>query len=169
MPPRATFSHGTRCERLTVAGESLGLDELQLAVYSRITDATYGIGSQYQDSAGNWKVYDHVPLTAAMPFVEIGGVFAQAGDDRGRRTKPYTISLHCFSAAKGYQEVNELLNALANSLTDPANEMALSGDFQLATSRIASCEVDKEFDESTEEIIRHGVLRIECLVRDASA
>lgn len=149
--------------------ERLPFDAMQMAIFSRLTDATNGIGSTYKDADGNWKVYDHVPQDPPMPYVELGGFIGAEEGIKNRRTKEQTFSVHAVSDASGYRELNDLMNAIAQSVT-AAEFGSLSDDFRVANGsiRISSFEVLKDYDADTGELFRHGILRVRVLVDDVS-
>ena len=144
--------------------ERLALDALQLGVYQRLTDGTDGIGAQWTDNVA--RVYDELPSSIEYPFVEIGSYTGERVEGAARTVKTHNVGIHFYSKGSGYRELKDLMNAAQESVTK--STMALGDNFQLIDAIIESFDAFKEFDDETEEILRHGVLRIQCLVQDVS-
>lgn len=144
--------------------ERLALDALQLGIYERLTDVTDGIGGEFP--GGTAQVYDELPTAVTYPYVELGAYTGERVEGESRTVKEHTVSLHFYSKAPGYREVNDLLNAAMASITK--STITLGDNFQMIDTIIDSFDAFKEFDEETEEIQRHGVLRIQCLIQDVA-
>lgn len=78
--------------------------ELQKAVYSRLsTDATLvtTLGA---------AVYDHVPASAAFPYLHIGDDIEVPNDTMGVTGRDTTLTLHTWSQYPGKKQVKEIHN-----------------------------------------------------------
>lgn len=142
--------------------ERLPFDALQLALYARLTDPTNGIGAGY-----GGRVYDDVPIDPTFPYVEMGGFVGESEEGKARNVKAQTCAIHCFSKARGYRELNDLMNAVAQSVT-AAEFGTITDDFAISNGsiRIDSFEAFKDFDDENGELYRHGILRVRVLSQD---
>lgn len=77
---------------------------LQDAIYTRLSgDATLvtTLGA---------AVYDHVPDSAAFPYVTIGDVTEAPNDTMGRTGRDITVTVHIWSQVKGMIQVSNIQN-----------------------------------------------------------
>lgn len=119
---------------------------LQQAVYSRLNgDATL-------TTTLGASVYDHVPDSAAFPYVVIGDVTEGPRDTMARTGRDVVLSVHCWSQYAGAKQVDEIANRV-DALLD---RWAPTVSGWTATTML------REFFESFRDAdgtTRHGVLR----------
>lgn len=138
--------------------DRLPIDALQAAIYSRLTDPTYGIAT---------PVYDHVPLAAALPFVVFDEWETSREESKTSRLVDATWTFSTFSAADGYLETNDIADALIQSLTTRDPAMSIGESWQISLVRLESARAYSEIDDDG-DVIRRGEVRLRFICEDVS-
>ncbi len=143
--------------------ELLPLNALQEAVYRRLTDADKGVAQFFAAIGG--RIYDEAPDRVEMPYIDFGSLTGDQGETKTREVKTFEYVIHCYSAKAGLKELNSLMDAVLRSLTMPEEELPISAPFTIASSRYSGCETFKEREEQSENVSRHGILRVTFIVQ----
>lgn len=56
------------------------------------------------------QVYDHVPDSAAFPYVVIGDVTEATNDTMARTGRDVTVTVHCWSRGPGMKQIKQIAN-----------------------------------------------------------
>lgn len=75
---------------------------LQQAMYTRLSGDT-----ELVTTLGA-AVYDHVPDSAAFPYVVIGDITETAADTMGTTRRDMTVTVHTWSQAAGFKQVKQI-------------------------------------------------------------
>lgn len=119
---------------------------LQQAVYSRLSGDT-----ELVTTLGA-AVYDHVPDSAAFPYVVIGDITEATNDTMTRTGRGVTLTLHLWSQYAGMKQ----LDLIADRVDDLLDRWAPTVTGWSATSML------REFFETMRDpdgVTRHGVAR----------
>jgi hypothetical protein len=84
---------------------------LQQAVFSRLDNDT-GVKSVVTG------VYDEVPQTARLPYIQIGDDTVNPYDTKTDNGEDCTLTLHCFSDGPGKTEAKQIMDLVLKSLTN---------------------------------------------------
>jgi len=127
---------------------------LQQAVYAALI-ADAGIKTVLGDPA---RVFDHVPPSAAFPYLAFGETTAQPFDGKTEDGLDQALSLHTWSRARGLKETKTIMAAVAAALDDQT--FSLNGHV-LVLLRLAFAMTALDSDGLT----RHGVQRFRALTQ----
>ena len=132
-------------------GERLPFNSLQKAIYSRLTDSGAGISTD---------VYDEVPETASLPYVELGEISVTLEIEK---ISEAMALLHVFSQEAGNKQANDVMENIIESLTSSA--LSLDESFSQAQCRLEAADIFKEY-HADGLLNRHGTLRFRFLIND---
>lgn len=119
---------------------------LQQAMYTRLsgdTELTSTLGAQ---------VYDHVPDSAAFPYVVIGDITEAPNDTMGKTGRDMTVTVHSWSQAKGFKQVMQIQDRVDDLLDR----------WSPTVSGWSAVQMLQEFFETFRDpdgVTRHGVSR----------
>jgi hypothetical protein len=125
---------------------------LQTAVYTRLS------GDSELTSTLGAAVYDHVPDSAAFPYVVIGEATVAPNDTMGKTGRDLTLTVHTWSQYQGLKQVLQI--------ADRVDDL-LDRWFPTVTGWTAN-EMLSEFFETFKDadgVTRHGVARYRVHIR----
>lgn len=120
---------------------------LQQAIYTRLS------GDSELTSTLGAGVYDHVPDSAAFPYVVIGDITSVPNDTMGLTGRDLTVVVHSWSQAKGMKQIAEI----ADRVDDLLDRWAPTVTGWSATKMLN--EFGPESFRDPDGISRHGVAR----------
>jgi hypothetical protein len=125
------------------------LNAIQVAVYARLNgDATL---------TAKGPIYDDAPAEAAFPYVVVGEAYEVPYDTFGRQGRTLITTIHLWSRAKGFKEVNGMMDDVLRLLDRYALTPA---GMTLVLFAYDYGQVIKDPDGFT----RHGILRFKALI-----
>ncbi len=138
--------------------ERIHLNALQTYVYQTLI-ADAGVQST------GAEVYDDVPENAALPYVEVGEYTQQGEQSKdGNAGSDVVTTLHAYSAESGSKQLNAIMDAVLSALTDTDPSITLANGARVARGRHDFSEAEKDYDEQSSKLYRHGMLRIRWLM-----
>jgi hypothetical protein len=159
--------------------ERIPFNAVQKAIYSRLLDVTDGVDVKLAANGSTTliegRVYDDPPELdegsgVEYPYIEFGHFIGDEDGNKSRNVKRLTAVIDVYSTSTGQKEVNDILDAVLESLTTSPRSIPLDSPFSLAQSRYDGAETFKDLDgrPGAQVLVRHGVMRIALVVNQTS-
>ena len=118
------------------------LQQVQAAVYTKLSGDS-DVTSLLASAAA---IYDHVPATAAFPYIVIADMAASPMDTQLFSGATVTIAIETYSRAAGKTEAQQIAAAIAAALHH--TDFAVAGH-HLVSCRITGTQLAQVFDATT--------------------
>lgn len=138
-------------------------EELREALYTKLRDdaTLLSLLGPDPDAGTKARVYDEPPDNAALPYIVIGDAVASRFNTFGVTGREFLIDIHCYSAHRGYQEVNQVLGRVEAMLDHQHANLTVTG------YTVARCMMDDTNTMREPPLVRHGIARYRINLQEA--
>lgn len=138
-------------------------EKLAEALWSRLSDdaTLLTLTGAHPDNGAKARVYDEPPDNPTMPYVVLDMATSEPFNTFGKTGREFLVDVHCYSEARGSQEVQQILARVEVLLNDQHAAFTVTGH---TLARIALDDMNLLREPPR---LRHGIARYRVTVQEA--